>query len=29
LFQSLDRFSDDFLVERDEPAPQEREALFE
>jgi len=29
LIDSLDLFSDDFLVERDEPAPQEREALFE
>lgn len=28
LFESLDQFSDDFMNERDQPAPQEREDLF-
>ena len=28
LFESLDQFSDDFMNEREQPAPQEREDLF-
>jgi len=28
LFDSLDQFSDDFMVEREQPAQQEREAAF-
>ena len=29
LFDSLDKFSDDYMTERDQPAQQKREALFE
>jgi len=29
LFESLDQFSDDFMNEREQPDPQEREDLFE
>lgn len=29
LFESLDQFSDDFMQERDQPALQDRESLFE
>ncbi len=29
LFESLDHFSDDFMNEREQPDPQEREDLFE
>jgi|GEM_PF-217163 len=29
LFESLDKFSDDFMDIREQPAPQEREKLFE
>jgi antitoxin VapB len=29
LFGSLDQFSEDFMQEREQPAPQDRESLFE
>ena len=29
LFDSLEQFSDDFMVHRDQPLPQIRESLFE
>lgn len=29
LFDSLDKFSDDFMEQREQPALQERESLFE
>lgn len=29
LIDSIDQFSDDFMEEREQPAPKEREALFD